>query len=133
MGNLSILPSYVRTALHSLERKTKPFKELSINILIGYGGKDDVIHAVKKLVNDKGKNIKNINDAAIRAYLRTATLPDADLIIRTSGEMRLSGFLPWQSSYSELYFAKKYWPEFGKKDLENALKDFSKRQRRFGK
>jgi undecaprenyl diphosphate synthase len=133
IGNLSKVPKPVRTALYGLERRTKTFKELSINILIGYGGRDDIIHAVKRIISDRRMKIRNINENLIRAYLRTAALPDADLIIRTSGETRLSGFLPWQSGYSELYFANKYWPDFGKKDLERALKYFSTRQRRFGK
>jgi undecaprenyl diphosphate synthase len=133
MGDLDILPKPVRAALHGLERRTRTFKDFSINILIGYGGKDDIIHAVKRLIAEKGGRIRRINEDIIRAYLRTSALPDADLIIRTSGEMRLSGFLPWQSGYSELYFARKYWPDFNKRDLERALRNFSTRQRRFGK
>ncbi len=133
MGNLTMLPVPVRTALHGLERRTRNFKDFSINILIGYGGKDDIVHAVKRLIAEKGNRIRSINENIIRAYLRTSSLPDADLIIRTSGERRLSGFLPWQSGYSELYFARKYWPDFNKKDLERAIRNFSTRQRRFGK
>jgi undecaprenyl diphosphate synthase len=134
IGNLQILPKRVREALQSVEEKTKEYKNLTINILIGYGGKEELLYAFKNLRASaiKGK-INSINEAIVTQFMRTASLPEVDFIIRTSGEMRLSGFLPWQSDYSELYFAKKYWPEFEKKDLEKALRVFSERQRRFGK
>lgn len=134
IGNLQILPKKVRDALQSIENKTKEYKNLTINILIGYGGKEELLHAFKKLRASaiKGK-INSINESIVTQFMRTASLPEVDFIIRTSGEMRLSGFLPWQSDYSELYFAKKYWPDFEKKDLEKALRIYSERQRRFGK
>jgi tritrans,polycis-undecaprenyl-diphosphate synthase [geranylgeranyl-diphosphate specific] len=134
IGNSSLLPKKVKDALQSLERKTMMYKDFTINLLIGYGGRDDILYAFKKVYNYalQGK-ISNINEDLINESMRTASLPDVDFIIRTSGEMRLSGFLPWQSDYSELYFARKYWPDFSKKDLEKALKVFSERQRRFGK
>lgn len=134
IGNTGLLPRKVRDALKSLEKKTEKYKEFTINLLIGYGGKDDLLYAFRKVydyaVNGK---INNITESVINSSMRTATIPDVDFVIRTSGEMRLSGFLPWQSDYSELYFAKKYWPDFNKKDLERALRVFSDRQRRFGK
>lgn len=134
IGNLHMLPKNVRGALQSLETRTKRYKDFTINMLIGYGGKDDMIYAFKKVYNYAlhGK-IDSLSENLINQCMRTASLPEVDFIIRTSGEMRLSGFLPWQSDYSELYFAKKYWPDFEKKDLEKALTVFSERQRRFGK
>ena len=134
IGNMQMLPKKVREALQSVENRTKKYNDLTINLLVGYGGKDDILYAFKKLHNYtlQGK-INAINEALVNQLMRTASLPEVDFIIRTSGEMRLSGFLPWQSDYSELYFAEKYWPDFDKKDLEKALEVYSERQRRFGK
>ena len=129
IGNLSALPVKVARALRLLESRTKAYKEFTINLLIGYGGSDDLVYAFRKLC----VGAVSVDGEAIRQNIRTASVPDIDLIIRTSGEMRLSGFLPLQSSYSELYFAKKYWPDFEKRDLSRALHVFAKRQRRFGK
>ena len=133
IGNSNLLPKKVKLALQSIENKTKRYTDFTINLLIGYGGRDDMLYAFKKIYNYaiQGK-INGITEDIVNENMRTASIPDVDFIIRTSGEMRLSGFLPWQSGYSELYFAKKYWPDFGKKDLEKALKVFSERQRRFG-
>jgi undecaprenyl diphosphate synthase len=132
IGNLNLLPKKLREALKRLEARTKAYGKFSINILVGYGGREDIIHAVRKIAADK-KNKLKLNYETIKKNLVTAILPDADLIIRTSGEMRLSGFLPLQGSYSELYFSKKYWPSFTKEDLTKAIATFSKRNRRFGK
>ncbi len=132
IGNMTLLPGSVKKALRALERRTRAFKEFTINILIGYGGKEDVLYAVRRLAA-QGYAATAIDERLLRQNLRTADVPEADLIIRTSGEMRTSGFLPWQSSYSELYFAKKYWPDFGKRDLRRAILEFSQRQRRFGR
>jgi undecaprenyl diphosphate synthase len=133
IGNPNLIPKTVREALQSLEEKTKMYEEFTVNILLGYGGRDDVMHAFKNIYDLalSGKSV-DITEELLAKNIRTATLPDVDFIIRTSGENRLSGFLPWQSDYSELYFAKKYWPDFEKKDLKKALKVFSERQRRFG-
>lgn len=133
IGNLQLLPKQVKSALLSLERKTNIYKDFTINVLIGYGGKDDLLHAFKKAYDYVLKNKATLTESLVSKYMRTASLPEVDFIIRTSGEMRLSGFLPWQSDYSELYFAKKYWPDFNKNDLKVALKAFSERQRRFGR
>lgn len=134
VGNLSLIPAEVREALRSIERKTRVYKNFTINILIAYGGREEILHAARKMISQKIHNkIKKIDDAALQACLRTGILPTPDLIIRTSGELRLSGFMPWQSGYSELYFAEKYWPDFKKEDLKLALEDFSRRNRRYGK
>ncbi len=134
IGNLKLLPKDVRDALKKLEYATKDHKSTIINLLIGYGGQEDILFAAKKMLSDKLKNkIKTINQKVFQSYLRSASLMNPDLIIRTSGEMRLSGFLPWQSTYSELYFINKYWPEFNESDLKTAIKDYAKRHRRYGK
>lgn len=132
IGNLNILPAGLKKALSFLQAKTKHYKDLTINLLVGYGGREDIEYMIKKIRARLASN-PNASLSSIDSYLRTAIVPDVDLIIRTSGEMRLSGFLPWQSSYSELYFSKKYWPDFGEADLKKAIKTFSERSRRFGK
>ena len=134
IGNMSALPVKVTRALRHLESVTKAYKDFTINLLIGYGGRDDLLYAFRKLYSSVvSSGATSVNEDFIRQHIRTASVPDVDLIIRTSGEMRLSGFLPLQSSYSELYFAKKYWPDFEREDLVKALNVFAKRKRRFGK
>ncbi len=132
VGNTKLLPPDLLAALKKVENKTKHYKGRVINMLIGYGGKDDILNAVKKMVGTV-KNPSVITDALFRKYLISGAMPEIDLIIRTSGEHRLSGFMPWQTSYSELYFSKKLWPDFTKQDLHTALLDYNKRHRRFGK
>ncbi len=132
VGNMGLLPKKLRDSLNRLEARTKGYKDFSINILVGYGGREDIMHAVRKILAEKGSSLR-LNYETIKRNLLTAILPDVDLIIRTSGEMRLSGLLPWQGSYSELYFSKKYWPSFTREDLTKAITTFSKRKRRFGK
>ena len=133
VGNKSLLPKDLKMALHKIEDETKCYKDRIINVMISYGGRDDILHAIKGLAADiKTKSVK-INEEVLRRYLISNTIPDVDFIIRTSGEHRLSGFIPWQSVYSELYFSNKLWPDFTKKDLHYALMDYNARQRRFGK
>lgn len=132
VGNKELLPDDLKRSLTKLEDETKNYKERVINMLIGYGGRDDIIHAVKNAV----KNVKDaalVNEELIERYLISSAVPEIDLVIRTSGEKRLSGFMPWQTEYSELYFSKKLWPDFTKRDLQTALADYKRRQRRFGK
>ncbi|MEM0149273.1 MAG: polyprenyl diphosphate synthase [Candidatus Micrarchaeaceae archaeon] len=129
IGNTTLLPANVKNALYELQRKTHNYKEFTINLLIGYGGRDDLMHALKSA----SRSNEAPSTATFSKYLLTSKIPDVDLVIRTSGEMRLSGFLPWQAGYSELYFAKKYWPDFDRNDLVSAVRDFSERERRFGK
>jgi undecaprenyl diphosphate synthase len=131
IGNLANLPAEVRKALIELHRKTKNYKAFTINLLIGYGGRDDIVHAVRQILSHKGNS--RISSEEIANNLVTKEVPDVDLVIRTSGEMRTSGLMPWQIAYSELYFCKKYWPDFGKADLVEAVQDYSTRERRFGK
>lgn len=134
IGNLEILPAFLFNALTELEAKTREYKEFTINLLVGYGGRDEIVNALSRIcaVASQGKKVQ-IDEKLIESNMYSANIPDPDLIIRTSGEMRLSGLLPWQSSYSELYFEGKNWPDFGKNDLLRAIKTFSNRQRRFGR
>ncbi len=125
IGNRKIFPEYIQEGLKKIEEKTRQYKQYSVDILLGYSGKYDVNEFVKKIRKTRKKQIK-VEDFFI-------VKQDPDLIIRTSGEKRLSGFLPFNSMYSELYFSKKLWPEFDKQDFDKAIADYSKRKRRFGK
>jgi tritrans,polycis-undecaprenyl-diphosphate synthase [geranylgeranyl-diphosphate specific] len=133
VGDTSSLPKKLRDALHKVEDQTKMYTDYTINLLINYGGKEDLVYSLQRLFKESKNGKTKIDEKAISEHLRSATVPDVDLIVRTSGEMRLSGLLPWQGSYSELYFAKKYWPDFDKNDFKKAIDTFSRRQRRFGK
>ncbi|KXA99736.1 UDP diphosphate synthase, partial [candidate division MSBL1 archaeon SCGC-AAA259M10] len=107
-----------------------------LNIAIGYSGRQELVNAVRKIcksVKDDELDIEDINKDVIEENLYTADLPDPDLIIRTSGEERLSGFLLWQSAYSELYFCEAYWPEFDKINFFQAVSNFQERERRYGR
>lgn len=126
IGNLGLVPKGVRDALRYIETSTKRCEDFTINLLVGYGGKDDLMYAFRNAG-------KGVDSADFGKRIRTSSLPDVDLIIRTSGEHRLSGFLPWQSDYSELYFARKYWPDIKREDLRRAINSFSARERRFGR
>lgn len=132
IGNTDLLPRDLLRSLRALEVKTGRYRNRVINMLIAYGGGDDILHAVQEIVKRAaGKGIK-VTGAMLRSYLLSSSVPDLDLVIRTSGEERLSGFMPIQSGYSELYFVDKYWPDFTKQDLERALVNYSRRKRRFG-
>jgi undecaprenyl diphosphate synthase len=124
IGNMKLIPSATRSALQELETRTKAYKDLTINILIGYGGRDDLLYAASRGAR---------SEKEFGSGIRTASIPDVDLIIRTSGEHRLSGFLPWQTDYSEIYFSKKFWPDFQRRDLKRAIDSYTARERRFGK
>lgn len=127
-------------ALEELEDRTRSHRGMVLNIAMGYGGREEIVDAVKKLLleaESQGLTPKEVAEAltpqAIARHLYTADLPDPDFIIRTSGEIRLSGFLLWQSAYSEFYFVDVLWPEFRKIDLLRALRSYQARERRFGR
>jgi short-chain Z-isoprenyl diphosphate synthase len=120
--------------------KTKGINGVVINVAIGYGGRSEIADAVKSLINsdaNAGKSPAQIAELVtvdeISRHLYTAGLPDPDLVIRTSGEQRLGGFLLWQSAHSEFYFCEAYWPDFRRVDFLRALRAYSQRNRRFGK
>ncbi|MCY0852106.1 MAG: polyprenyl diphosphate synthase [Thermoplasma acidophilum] len=136
IGNLSILPAYLRQTIHIVEETTKNFNNYQLNLAIGYGGREEILDAIKRITRDAmdGKlNIDELDEEKFRMYLYDGRIPDPDLILRTSGEERISNFLLWQSAYSELYFSDVYWPEFSKLDFLRAIYSYQRRQRRFGR
>ncbi|AII59065.1 UDP pyrophosphate synthase [Dehalococcoides mccartyi CG4] len=131
LGHLDKLPSVLKDKLADLLSRTSQNTGLTLCLAFDYGGRDEIIQAVKKLVKD-GVNTDKITENVFDGYLYTAGIPEADLVIRTGGEMRLSNFLLWQSAYSELYFSEVMWPDFGEKEIDKAISAFNQRQRRFG-
>ena len=132
IGRIEDLPEKLQVSIKNVIEETKNNTEGIFNLALSYGGKPEIVDAVKKIIADKIKP-EEINEETFEKYLYTAGQPDPDLLIRTSGEMRTSGFLAWQSAYSELYFSPKLWPEFTEEDLKEAIVEYQSRQRRFGK
>lgn len=128
IGDISKFSSVVRNKLINLKNITSDFSKLFFILALSYGSRDEIIEAVKKIT----KNIKKINENDINNNLMTSSFPDPDLVIRTSGEKRLSNFLLWQIAYSELYFTKTLWPDFNVTRYSSALKNYVSRKRRFG-
>ena len=129
MGDISKLPEDIYKKFEELKDKTKNNTGMIVNIGLNYGGRDEIVRAFNTLLKE-GKKVTNEDE--IKEYLYTNSLPDPDFIIRTSGEQRLSNFMLYQCAYSELYFPKVLWPDFNKKHLITALKNYSKRDRRYG-
>jgi undecaprenyl diphosphate synthase len=132
IGQRDDLPSAVRRELRRVENLTKDFKRMTIVLALNYGGRAEIVEAVKKLCKDNSSDLDSLDEKKFASYLFTSDIPDPDLLIRTSGEMRISNFLLWQIAYSEIWITQEYWPDFRKKDLLQALVDFQKRERRFG-
>jgi tritrans,polycis-undecaprenyl-diphosphate synthase [geranylgeranyl-diphosphate specific] len=130
IGNLGLLPKDLREQCEKLEKQTEKNNSFIVNFAIAYGGRQEIIEAIKKILKNK-INPEDINEQTVNNYLYLADEPD--IIIRTGGEKRTSNFLPWQSTYSELIFLDKFWPEFDKQDLINCIKEFKARKRNFGK
>ena len=133
IGRMSDIPDDLRKEIKSVEEKTKDNTGLVLNIAFNYGGRDESVSAVKNIARDvvEGKiKIEEITEVSNNLY--TANQPDPDLLIRTSGEERISNFLPWQISYSEFVFTDKYWPEYSNTDLLESIQIYQKRTRRFG-
>lgn len=136
IGDLKRLPKSQYDALMSAIDKTKDNKRMTLTLCLSYSGRWELTQAVKDIaakVKEGSLNPEQIDEALISNSLATANMPDPDLLIRTSGEERISNYLLWQIAYSELYFTKKYWPDFGKEDLYEAIIDYQSRERRFGK
>lgn len=135
LGNLARLPEALRGAISALEEKTAGNNVLDLILFVSYSGKWDIFQAAKRFAEENaGNDIAGIDDMeAFSKYLVTDGIPDPDLIIRTSGEQRISNYLLWQGAYSELLFVKKMWPEFGKEDFAAALAEYASRDRRYGK
>lgn len=135
IGRMSGLPDYVQPKLRKATEKTKDCGSMTLNVALNYSGRSEIVDAAKKfasLVRSGRREINDLDEGSFSELLYTKGQPDPDLLIRTSGEMRLSNFLLWQISYSELYITPKLWPDFGKKDLEEAIAAYQKRERRFG-
>jgi tritrans,polycis-undecaprenyl-diphosphate synthase [geranylgeranyl-diphosphate specific] len=138
IGNINALPQSIKDILFKLEKDTNHYDLTFLNIAIAYGGQQELVDAIRKIALDVEKRelkISEITEQSIDSYLYTSHLPqpEPDLILRTSGEKRLSGFLLWQSAYSELVFMDVFWPEFRKIDLMRAIRTFQRRRRRYGK
>lgn len=136
IGKKELLPKEIQEEIVKTEEATKEYENYTLNICMAYGGRAELTDAIKevvKKVNEGKLKPEDITEETISEHLYTRGLPDPDLIIRTSGEERLSGFLLWQSAYSELYFADVYWPLFRKIDLWRAIRIYQQRHRRFGK
>lgn len=131
MGRLQELrPSLQAAIAHAMER-TSAFTEHTLSLCLNYGGRAEIVDAVRRLI-EQGVKPEAVDEAMVQNALYAPELPDPDLIIRTSGEQRTSGFLLWESAYSELYWCEKNWPDFDEKELDKALEDFAQRQRRYG-
>ena len=136
IGNLNNLPDQVRKKLDECIEKTSQNTGLTLILALSYSSRWEIIEAVKKIsaeVKNNNLDISSINSQTFEKFLSTADIPDPELLIRTSGELRISNFLLWQIAYSELYFSETLWPDFSKEHFYEALSDFQKRERRFGK
>lgn len=130
IGNLEHFPRDIVQKTENWIRKTSHNSKITVNIALGYGGRDEIIRAIKKIPS---KNLSTLTAEKFSTYLDTASQPDPDLLIRTGGEVRLSGFLLWQLEYAELYFTDVFWPDFTPNEFNKAIKFFKDRNRRFGK
>lgn len=131
LGRRDRVPAALRETLEKVERETAKNKQYVLNICIDYGGRDEIIRAVKRILSKRIQPSK-IDEEIISANMDSGSIPDPDLLIRTSGENRTSGMMPWQTVYTELFFSKKFFPDFSMVELKRAISDFSIRQRRFG-
>jgi undecaprenyl diphosphate synthase len=136
IGNLDLLPKSAQKKLHEVIETTKSNSRMVLTLALSYGSREELINAVKNISNKVKNNIisiDNIDESIINEHLYTRDLPEVDLLIRTSGEHRISNFLLWQIAYSELYFTDVLWPDFKENDLYEAIISYQKRERRFGK
>jgi undecaprenyl diphosphate synthase len=131
LGRLERLNPAIRKKVVHAINLTKNNDRLILNVAFNYGGRDEIVHAVKSLMRDNVKP-EDVTEALLSCYMYTGTSPDPDLIIRTSGEFRTSNFLIWQAAYAEYYITPTYWPDFGKEEYYQALSEFCKRDRRYG-
>jgi len=135
VGDLSVLPPQVMHELNDAIKKTRNNKGMTLVLALSYSGRWDIINAVKQIASDYKKGtitIGGLNEKLFSNYLVTQDIPDPDLLIRTGGDYRISNFLLWESAYTEFYFSKVYWPVFRRNDLYDAVKEFQRRERRYG-
>lgn len=140
VGDLGLLPDAIAGRIRCSVERTAGIEGMRVNIAVGYGGRHEITEAVRAILSDaiaEGRTLgdveRTLSDADITAHLYTKDQPDPDLVIRTSGEQRLSGFMIWQSVHSEFYFCEAYWPDFRKVDFLRALRSYGQRERRLGK
>ncbi len=130
-GRLHLFPKEMQDMIRKAEEMTASGdRKYQLNLLLSYGGREEIVDAVNRII---AEGIREVDEDGISSHLYTKGVPDPDLIIRTSGEQRLSGLMPWQSCYSEFYFCKKLWPDFSKGDFGSALKEYARRRRRYGR
>ena len=135
IGDRSRLDPKLQRMMAGIEARTAGLDRLNLTVAINYGGRDEIVRAVRKIAEAAAQGIldpRHVTEAAFAERLDTGGLPDPDLVIRTSGEQRLSGFLLWQSAHSEFYFCEAYWPDFRRVDFLRAMRSYADRQRRFG-
>ena len=136
IGHLESLPEDIAESARYVMNQTKNYDKYSLNIALAYGGREEILQAIQRIAEDVKKNklkIEDIKEPIVSKYLYTNGIPDPDIILRTSGEERISNFLLWQLAYSELYFSDVYWPAFQKRDFLRAIRTCQQRKRRFGK
>lgn len=134
IGDISPFPTELKSKIKKIEDLTSNNAQYTLAIFCNYGGRKELIDTANKIIKDaKEGKLDSIDEDSFRKYLYTRELKDPDLIFRSGGEHRISGFMPWQSVYSEFYFSKKLWPDIEKKDIKKAIEEFKQRQRRFGK
>ena len=135
LGDVSSLRQDLKDSIYEAIERTKNNTGISFNIAFNYGGRDEIVRATKAIAEKVKKGeiaIEDINENTLSSHMYTYDIPDPDLLIRTSGEIRLSGFLIWQTAYTEFLFVNKYWPDFNEQDLDEAIKAYQKRVRKFG-
>ncbi|MCR5317476.1 MAG: di-trans,poly-cis-decaprenylcistransferase [Treponema sp.] len=131
LGDITGLPANIQQDIIETEKDTKDFTGLTICLAINYGGRDEIVRGIKKLIRE-GVSEKEVTEASLSSYFDLPELPDVDLLIRTGGEQRISNFLIWQASYAEFLFTKTLWPDYNKEEFYNNIAEFQKRTRRFG-
>jgi len=131
LGRRDRVPKTLKTLLEKIEQETAKNKNYILNICLDYGGRDEIVRAVRKIMARKIKPAQ-VTESLIDQNLDTAGVPEPDLLIRTSGEKRISGMMPWQTAYTEFYFSKLFFPDFSLAELKKAINDFALRQRRYG-
>ena len=128
-GDISALPSTTQKVIEDVKERTKFGNKMVVNLAINYGGRDEIINAINHILRDK---LEHVDKQIFNSYLYTSELSDPDLVVRSSGEKRLSNFMLYQMAYSEIYFVKKHWPDFDKNTVKDCILEYQKRNRRFG-
>ncbi|RAP31517.1 isoprenyl transferase [Candidatus Marinamargulisbacteria bacterium SCGC AG-343-D04] len=132
IGDIASLDKKTIKTIASIEEKTKTFNNLQLNIMINYGSRQEILHCIQEILKDKNITPESLSEKCIEKHLYTSTIPDPDILIRSGGESRISNFLLWQLSYTELFFIDTLWPDFSEQDLINIVASYQNRHRRFG-